>query len=170
MRLTTRTNLAMRTLMFCAVNPDRIVRKHEIAEACNASENHLAQVVNTLAQRGFIETQRGRSGGLRLARPMDQIGVGEVLRAFEATLPFAECFDLETNTCPLHEACMFREALLEALEAFYATMDRRTLADLIEDNAALEHLLRLPTAQPISICGTNRRSGASATAAQAALN
>lgn len=61
MRLTTRTNLAMRTLMFCAVNPDRTVRKHEIAEACNASENHLAQVVNTLAQRGFVDTQRGLS-------------------------------------------------------------------------------------------------------------
>lgn len=156
MRLTTRTNLAMRALMFCAVNPERIVRKHEIAEACNASENHLAQVVNTLAQRGFIETQRGRSGGLRLARPMDQIGVGEVLRAFEATLPFAECFDLDSNTCPLYEACLFREALLEALEAFYASMDRRTLADMVADNAALEHLLRLPGTPAISVCGGPR--------------
>lgn len=144
MRLTTRTNLAMRTLMFCAVNPGRIVRKHEIAEACNASENHLAQVVNTLAQRGFIETQRGRAGGLRLARPMEEIGVGEVLRAFEAVLPFAECFDLATNTCPLHEACLFREALLSALEAFYASMDRHSLADMVADNEALEHLLRQP--------------------------
>lgn len=168
MRLTTRTNLAMRTLMFCAVNPDRIVRKHEIAEACNASENHLAQVVNTLAQRGFIETQRGRAGGLRLARPMAAIGVGEVLRAFEATLPFAECFDLETNTCPLHEACMFRTALLEALEAFYTSMDRRTLADLVEDNDALEHILRLPSAAPVPLCGARAR-GASATEAAAAL-
>lgn len=153
MRLTTRTNLAMRTLMFCAVNSERIVRKHEIAEACNASENHLAQVVNTLAQRGFIETQRGRAGGLRLAHPMDQIGVGEVLRAFEATLPFAECFDLETNTCPLHEACMFRVALLEALDAFYGAMDRHTLADLVQDNAALEHILHLPMVNPVPVCG-----------------
>ncbi|AOZ70955.1 Rrf2 family transcriptional regulator [Rhodobacter xanthinilyticus] len=167
MRLTTRTNLAMRTLMFCAVNPERIVRKHEIAEACNASENHLAQVVNTLAQRGFIETQRGRAGGLRLARPMAEIGVGEVLRTFEATLPFAECFDLETNTCPLHEACMFRTALLEALEAFYASMDRRTLADLVEDNGALEHILRLPSAAPVPLCGTRARGGCAPEAAAA---
>ena len=164
MRLTTRTNLAMRTLMACAVNEGRTVRKHEIAEACNASENHLAQVVNTLAQRGFIETQRGRSGGLRLARPMDQIGVGEVLRAFEATLPFAECFDLETNTCPLHEACLFRDALRDALEAFYASMDRRTLADLVEDNSALEHILRLPAAQPIGLCGASAHRTRSAEA------
>ncbi|MGD9917929.1 MAG: Rrf2 family transcriptional regulator [Paenirhodobacter sp.] len=169
MRLTTRTNLAMRTLMFCAVNPGRIVRKHEIAEACNASENHLAQVMNTLAQRGFIETQRGRSGGLRLARPMDKIGVGEVLRAFEATLPFAECFDLEANTCPLHDACMFRVALIEALEAFYASMDRRTLADLIEDNAALEHLLKMPTAEAAPLC-TSARHAAPATPPAGELN
>ena len=63
MRLTTRTNLAMRTLMFCAVNPDRIVRKHEVAEPCGASENHLAQVIHLLARKGYIRTQRGRSGG-----------------------------------------------------------------------------------------------------------
>ena len=158
MRLTTRTNLAMRTLMFCAINPERIVRKHEIAEACNASENHLAQVVNTLAQRGFIETQRGRAGGLRLARPMEEIGVGEVLRAFESVLPFAECFEPATNTCPLHEACLFRTALGKALEAFYASMDSHSLADLVADNSALEHLLRLPGAERIPICGT--KSGA----------
>lgn len=156
MRLTTRTNLAMRVLMFCAVNPEKTVRKHEIAEACNASENHLAQVVNTLALRGFIATQRGRSGGLRLASPTSEICVGQVLRAFEADLPFAECFDLETNTCPLHEACMFREALLEALDAFYSALDRKSLADLVEDNEALEQLLALPSAETIPVCGMRR--------------
>jgi len=164
MRLTTRTNLAMRTLMFCAVNGDRIVRKHEIAEACNASENHLAQVVNTLAQRGFIETQRGRSGGLRLARGMDEIGVGEVLRTFEAVLPFVECLDGENNTCPLCDACRFRDAIGAALDAFYTAMDRHTVGDLVRDNAALEHLLRLPGAQRISICGAPNRPRPSVTA------
>jgi len=152
MRLTTRTNLAMRTLMFCAVNPDRVVRKAEIAQACNASENHLAQVVNTLAQRGFIATQRGRSGGLRLARPMERICVGEVLRAFESGVPFAECFDPATSTCPLREACLFRDALTAALEAFYATLDRVMLADLVADNCALERLLRLPARGPEPAC------------------
>lgn len=158
MRLTTRTNLAMRTLMFCAVNGDRIVRKHEIAEACNASENHLAQVVNTLAQRGFIETQRGRSGGLRLARNMDEIGVGEVLRTFEAVLPFVECLDGDNNTCPLCGACRFRDAIGAALEAFYSAMDAHSVGDLVRDNAALEHLLRLPGAPRIAICGAPGRA------------
>lgn len=156
MRLTTRTNLAMRVLMFCAVNPDRTVRKHEIAEACNASENHLAQVINTLAHEDFITTLRGRAGGMKLARPPDQIGVGNVLRAFEARLPFAECFDTETNTCPLRDACLFRDALSEALEAFYGTLDRKTIADLVENNTALEAMLSLPGLQPIPICTAAR--------------
>lgn len=156
MRLTTRTNLAMRVLMFCAVNPHRTVRKHEIAEACNASENHLAQVINTLARENFITTLRGRAGGMQLARPPEEIGVGKVLRAFEAALPFAECFDTETNTCPLRDACLFRDALSDALDAFYGTLDRKTLADLVDNNTALEAMLSLPGLQPLSICATAR--------------
>ncbi len=152
MRLTTRTNLAMRALMVCAVNPGRTVRKHEIAAACNSSENHLAQVVNTLAQRGFIDTQRGRAGGMRLARPTDQIAVGDVFRAFETGIPFAECFDPEANTCPLVQACRLRDALTVALEAFHAALDRLTLADLVDDNCALERLLRFSEARATLVC------------------
>lgn len=69
MRLTTRTSLAMKTLMFCAVNTGRIVRRSEIAETYDVSENHLAQVIHHLAQRKFLRTIRGRAGGLTLARP-----------------------------------------------------------------------------------------------------
>ncbi len=80
MRLTTRTNLAMRTLMYCAANPGRIARKHDVAVTCDASENHLAQVINQLARHGFIKTQRGRLGGFVLARAPEDIAVGEVFR------------------------------------------------------------------------------------------
>jgi Rrf2 family transcriptional regulator, nitric oxide-sensitive transcriptional repressor len=100
MRLTTRTNLAMRTLMFCAVNPGRTVRRHEIAKACNASENHLAQVIHLMAQRGFIRTIRGRNGGLLLGREAEKINVGDVFRSFEAPLPFAECFSEKAAPAP----------------------------------------------------------------------
>jgi len=152
MRLTTRTNLAMRVLMFCAVNPGRIVRKHEIAEACNASENHLAQVVNTLGQLGFVETLRGRSGGMQLARPMDEIRVGDVFRAFETGVPFAECFDAENNTCPLAACCRLRQALVAALEAFYHALDDLTLNELVDGNTQLEHLLALADRQAPAGC------------------
>lgn len=146
MRLTMRTNLAMRTLMFCAVNQGRTVRKHEVAEQCNASENHLAQVINTLAQLGYVDTVRGRNGGLRLGRPPEQIRVGEVARVFETPVPFAECFDPETNTCPLIGNCRLQTALKAALEAFYTSLEKVTLADLIDGNDGLHLLLSMQPA------------------------
>jgi Rrf2 family nitric oxide-sensitive transcriptional repressor len=144
MRLTTRTSLALRTLMFCAVNNDRIVRKFEVAERCNVSENHLAQVINGLAHAGFLTTLRGRKGGLMLARPMGQIGVGAVARAFEGQVPLAECFTETRNTCPLAPACRLRRALADAVEAFYASLDRLTIADLVVENEGLAAILEIP--------------------------
>ncbi|WP_040671834.1 Rrf2 family transcriptional regulator [Rhodobacter ferrooxidans] len=143
MRLTTRTNLAMRTLMFCAVNPGKVVRKQDVAQACNASENHLAQVIHLLAQKGFLHTVRGRSGGLMLGRPVDEITVGEVFRAFEATLPFTECFSQHENSCPLIDSCRLKCALVKALAAFYATLDALTLRDMVRENGDLEGLLKV---------------------------
>jgi Rrf2 family nitric oxide-sensitive transcriptional repressor len=144
MRLTTKTNLAARVLMACAVNPDRILRTAEIAEACNASVNHLLQVVNALHAHGFVETQRGRHGGLRLARRPEQVSMGEVFRVFESGTPFAECFDPATNTCPLPTACRLRTYVARAVEAFYHEMDMVTLADLTRGNCGLERLLAVP--------------------------
>jgi len=143
MRLTTRTNLAMRTLMFCAVNGEQLVRKADVAAYCNASENHLALVIHMLAQSGFIETTRGRHGGIRLAKPAEEICVGDVFRHFEADVPFAECFDRTGNACPLTACCRLREALLAALDAFYTSLDRVRLSDLTVGNCALEDILRI---------------------------
>ncbi|MFT6272440.1 MAG: Rrf2 family nitric oxide-sensitive transcriptional repressor, partial [Dinoroseobacter sp.] len=91
----------MRALMFCAVNQDRTVRTSEVAEKCNASENHLGQVINTLSHEGYVNTLRGRGGGLRLAQTPEQISVGEVMRLLEAATPFTECFHADGNTCPI---------------------------------------------------------------------
>ncbi|TMV69190.1 Rrf2 family transcriptional regulator [Thioclava sp. BHET1] len=144
MRLTTRSSLALRTLMACAVNEGQTLRKSDIATSCNASENHLGQVVCQLAQMGYIETLRGRCGGLRLARPMDEIRIGEVVRAFENCIGFADCFEKEENLCPLSGPCRLSSALVEALEAFYASLDKRTLADLVVGNDGLKFLLSRP--------------------------
>ena len=143
MRLTTRTNLAMRTLMFCAANPGRIVRKQEVAQTCHASENHLAQVIHLLAQKGFLRTVRGRAGGLMLGRPAKDIRVGDVFRAFEAVLPFAECFAGDANNCPLAGACRLKCVLSEALDAFYARLDQTSIADLMVDNSDLKDILKI---------------------------
>lgn len=146
MRVTKRTNIAMRVLMYCAANTGRLVTKAEIARACNASENHLAQVINQLAQRGFLHTQRGRNGGLELGRPATAIRIGEIFRALEAPVPLAECFADVDNTCPLTECCRLRSALSDAADAFYATLDPITLDALVCDNAPLLSILQPETA------------------------
>ncbi len=152
MRLTTRTNLASRILMACAVNDGLTVRTHEIAEKCNASTHHLLQVVNILHSKGYVETIRGRSGGLRLARPMEQISIGEVFRIFESRAPFAECFDQTSNTCPLSKTCRLRSYLSRALEAFYHELDLVTLSDLVKGNCGLSSLLDMHPRAP-ETCG-----------------
>lgn len=141
MRVTKRTNIAMRVLMFCGANDDRLVTKSEIAACCNASENHLAQVINQLAQLGFLHTQRGRNGGLSLGRPADQIRIGDVFRVLEAPVPLAECFADVDNTCPLTAACRLRTALTDAVEAFYTSLDPITLDALICQNHDLMQIL-----------------------------
>jgi Rrf2 family nitric oxide-sensitive transcriptional repressor len=148
MRLTTRTNLAARILMACAVNDGATMRSADIAARCNASVNHMLQVANLLQGAGFVETLRGRSGGLRLARPMAQISIGEVFRIFEAGTPFAECFAPETNTCPLSEVCRLRSFITRALEAFYHELDMVTLEDLVKGNCGLTQLLDMAPRRP----------------------
>ncbi|WP_417258844.1 Rrf2 family transcriptional regulator [Celeribacter sp.] len=153
MRVTIRTNLAIRVLMACAVNTGHMVRRTEIAQATNASENHLAQVVHLLAAEGFIKTIRGRAGGVELARPAAEISVGEVFRHFEAGTPFAECFDGAENTCPLKDVCRLRDALLAGLAAFYDVLDNLTVDDLVHDNDGLAALLQMPDNSAVLTAG-----------------
>lgn len=142
MRITKRTNIAVRLLMYCAANPGRLVTKSEIADCCNVSENHLAQVINQLSQLDFLRTQRGRNGGMSLAVSADQIRIGEVFRHVEGALPLAECFADADNTCPLTKACRLKVALSDAAQAFYASLDEITLDSLICENHDLMKLLQ----------------------------
>lgn len=143
MRLTTRTNLAVRVLMACASNEGATLRTQDVAERCNASVNHMFQVVNMLQEHGFIRTIRGRSGGIRLADSMERISVGRVFRVFESGVPFAECFDPGANTCPLVSECRLRGFIARAVEAFYHELDMVTVADLVRGNCGLQGLLTM---------------------------
>ncbi len=115
--------------------------KAEIAERCNASENHLAQVINQLGQLGYLHTQRGRNGGMQLGRSMEDIRVGDVFRNLEAAVPIAECFADVDNTCPLVDACRLKLAIAGAAEAFYMHLDGVTLGELVCGNHALLEIM-----------------------------
>lgn len=144
MRITKRTNIAMRVLMFCGAHEGVLVTKAMVAKRCNTSESHLAQVIYRLAQRGYLHTQRGRSGGFTLGMPMNEIGIGDIFREFESDHPNAECFADGDDTCPLTRACHLRLILQEALEAFYERLDQETLDKLVCGNTALLDLFATP--------------------------
>jgi Rrf2 family nitric oxide-sensitive transcriptional repressor len=144
----------MRVLMYCAGNTGRLVTKHEIAEVCNASENHLAQVINQLAQLGFLHTQRGRNGGLELSRPASEIVIGDVFRHLEMPVPIAECFGDVDNTCPLTNACRLKDLLTKAANAFYETLDPITLDQLVCDNGDLLDIIAPSVACTRNPCDT----------------
>ena len=129
MRLTRFTDYSLRTLIYLALHGDRLASIADIARAYRVSENHLTKVVHRLGQIGLIETVRGRQGGLRLARPAAEIGLGDVVRQTEESLAIVECF--ASATCPLTGACRLECALQEALAAFLAVLDRYTLHDLL---------------------------------------
>ncbi|MBK0327644.1 Rrf2 family transcriptional regulator [Rhodobacteraceae bacterium F11138] len=145
MRVTKRTNIAVQLLMYCAVNVDRLVTKAEIAECCNLSENHLAQVINQLGRLKYLTTQRGRNGGMSLARSAADIRIGDVFRDVEGAVPVVECFADADNSCTLVSACRLRLALADAAQAFYASLDDITLDSLVCGNTDLVGLL-----QPVS--------------------
>ncbi|MHA6346147.1 RrF2 family transcriptional regulator [Roseivivax sp. CAU 1761] len=137
MRITKRANIAVRVLMYCAARPGSRITKTDIAEACNASEHHLGQIVNQLAQLGYLETWRGRYGGIALGRPAEEISIGRLFRDFESDMPIAECFAADANTCPLIGACRLRPALAQAGEAFFQVLDSLSLDTLTDGNEAL---------------------------------
>ena len=117
-------------LLYLAHSPDRLVGTEEIANAYGISKHHLVRVVQTLAEHGFVEVKTGRSGGARLARTPGEINLGDVVRHTEQSFRMVECFEPETNTCPIVGICGLHPKLGEALEAFFAVLDRFTLADV----------------------------------------
>jgi len=130
MRLTNFSDFSMRLLMYAAVNEDRLITIEETSEVYDISRAHLMKIANTLTRAGYLKAVRGRSGGLKLAKPPKKIRLGDVLRATESDFDLVECFTKDSQ-CVITRACRWRGLLHEALDAFAATLDRYTLADLM---------------------------------------
>jgi Rrf2 family nitric oxide-sensitive transcriptional repressor len=141
MRLTTFSDYALRVLMYLGTRGDELATIGGIAAAYGISENHLMKVVHHLAQRGYVETVRGKGGGLRLALPPGEIGIGEVVRGTEESLALVECFEKEGSDCRIESACVLKGIFRKAADAFFAELDRHTLADLLRPAARLTRIL-----------------------------
>lgn len=130
MQLTTFSDYSMRMMMMAAAHPDRLVTIEETAQAYGISRAHLMKVANLLTRNGFLEAVRGRTGGLRLARPAEEIRLGALVRVTESDFGIVECFASD-NKCRITDRCRLKGVLGEALDAFLAVLDRHTLADLV---------------------------------------
>jgi Rrf2 family transcriptional regulator, iron-responsive regulator len=142
MRLTRQTNYAVRILMFCATN-DGLSRVAQIADFYAISEPFLFKILQALTKAELIETVRGRSGGIRLARPAETMLLGEVVRKVEDNFDLVECFEAGETQCPLIASCGMSEALKEALDAFFAVLDQYSIADLTNKQRNIGILARL---------------------------
>lgn len=134
MRLTLHADYGLRTLVYLAAAPDRVVSTTEIGRAYGISKNHLVRVAQSLRDAGFIRLTMGRSGGLTLARPTTAIRIGEVIRSLEPELRIVECFDPTTNTCPIAPRCGLSPIIGDALDAFLASLNRYTIADVLRQS------------------------------------
>ena len=148
MRMTLHSDYALRTLIYLAVNADRSVTVGEIASGYRLSRNHLLKVALNLSRGGFIETARGRSGGLRLAKPAGEITVGAVVRHLEEDFALVECLKAGGGLCAISPLCRMKGIFREALAAFLAVLDSHTIADAARDSNGLAALLGLQAAAP----------------------
>lgn len=135
MRLTKQTSYAIRILIHCAVCAaaagDAFVRVSDIARRDGITEYNVAKIVPLLVRGGFITTNRGRSGGIKLARPASEITLGEVVRLTEATRVEADCVGGSPD-CAIKRGAAINQLFGEALEAFITVLDQHTLAELVE--------------------------------------
>jgi Rrf2 family nitric oxide-sensitive transcriptional repressor len=141
MRLTTFTDYSLRVLIYLGLQDNALVTIGDVANAYGISKNHLMKVVHYLGQQGYVETQRGKSGGLRLARAPEDINLGQLVRDTESQTMLVECFGLETSECRIEPVCALRGILTRSLQAFYAVLDEHTLADVLHNRTQLTNIL-----------------------------
>jgi len=137
MKLTSYTNYALRALQLAALRAPDLVRVDDVVAIHGLARPHIVKIVHELGREGLLQTQRGRGGGFQLARPPEEIVVGDVVRLTEGPLEVVECFNPERNTCPLIGICKLSRALQEATRAFMAVLDDLTVADIASNRADL---------------------------------
>ena len=139
-RLTTFTDYSLRVLIHVATAPEGRTTIAQIAQSYAISEHHLVKVVHLLGRNGLLLNTRGRGGGLALGRPAAEINVGAVVRLTEGGDFPAECFE-EGSSCAIASTCRLAGVLADALAAFYAVLDRYSLADLVENRESLSSII-----------------------------
>lgn len=143
MRLTMYTDFSLRVLIYLGLKEEgKLATIQEISDAYNISKNHLMKVTFELGKAGFIDTVRGRGGGIRLADRPENLNIGTVVRKMEDDFHLVECFNSEHNQCPISPVCGLRGVLGKALHAYLAVLDECTLDDLLFNREGLREILQ----------------------------
>lgn len=141
MRLTLHTDFAIRTLMYLAIKQDRLVTISDISKQYDISKNHMMKVAQELVHHGFVVSERGRNGGLRLARLPEDINLRDVVEKMEPDLNLVSCLDPAHNGCKIIGACGVQRVMFEARNSFLAVLGNYTLADSIPNENKLRALI-----------------------------
>jgi len=131
MQLTSYTDYSLRALLYIGSAKDRLVTISEITDHYKVSRNHMVKVIQNLSSLGYITTIRGKSGGIRLAKMPEEICISDVVRDIEPHMNIQECFERETNTCPLIDKCKLKGVLFKARQGFINELAKHTLADIL---------------------------------------
>ena len=141
-RLTLYTDYSLRVLLFLgAKEPDALSTIKEISDAYGISKNHLMKVSHELGKMGYVETSRGRGGGIRLAKRPEEIGIGEVVRQTEEDFYLVDCFNPESIGCVISPVCNLKGALNKALHAYITVLDEYKLSDFLHNKQEIAALL-----------------------------
>ncbi len=145
MRLSAYSDYSIRVLTHTALRHPHRVTIDEVAETFDISRNHLVKVVHGLGQAGYLETYRGVGGGFTLARSPSEVRVGDVIRLGEQRDGVVDCEEEGNRSCRMFPACRLKAVLDEAAAAFFAVLDRYTLAELIKPESRMKALLGIAT-------------------------
>ena len=145
MRLTRYSDFCFRVLIHVGLKDGTLSTTREISDRFGISSNHLMKVVYDLNIKGYLETVRGKNGGIRLGRRPESINLGTLLRDIEDDMALVECH-ADERVCRIGPACRLRGVVAESLRAFLAVFDRYTLADLLEPQQEILHLLDIEPA------------------------
>ncbi len=151
MQLTTHTDYGLRTLLVLALSAPEKVTISEVCATFQISDNHLAKVIQHLARLGYVETIRGKAGGVRLAGAPENINLGRAVRELEKDLGVVPCLRAGSDECFITPVCSLKPILRDATECFLQHLDGFTLADVLQGAGRGTQPLRRRLAQRLPL-------------------
>jgi len=141
MNITTFSDYTLRVLIYLAAHEGEKSTAEKIASAYGISFHHVAKAAQWLAREGYVNSERGRSGGMTLRHNLNEINIGRVVKATEAGSALVDCMKGNGGTCCIQPSCGLKHALAEAQAAFYKALESFTLADIVTEKSTLQMLL-----------------------------